>query len=80
MSFVLQVLAHFGGYREMHTAPGRNEPTTSALCRSKENNFLYRMVNMEVKIKRKIFSEYRSHHFSKSQISYRAVIYDPLCI
>jgi hypothetical protein len=41
----------------------RNKVARSASHRSKENNFRYRMVTLEVEIKWEMFSEYRTHHF-----------------
>ena len=49
--------------------PERNRLARSALHRSKENHFLYRMVILEVKTEREIFSEYRMHHFIEDSIS-----------
>jgi hypothetical protein len=41
-------LADFKAFGKMLTAPKRKRPASSALHRSKENNFLYRMTKMEV--------------------------------
>ncbi len=52
----------------MLIAPEWNELASSALCRSKEDNFLYQMAILEVKIEWEIVSEYYSHHYVEGQI------------
>ena len=37
-------LADSGALGKIHLAPEQNKPASSALYRSKENNFLYRMI------------------------------------
>ena len=47
--------------RNMPIASEGNALASSALCKSKENNVLYRMAILKVKIIFKIFSEYYLH-------------------
>jgi hypothetical protein len=54
---IIPILIHFNGhlvdfetFGKMLIAPEWNELASSALCRSKEENFFYRMAILEVKI------------------------------
>ena len=51
-------LTDFRALGKILTAPERNKPVSSALHRSKEDNFIYRMVIWKLKIECKMFSEF----------------------
>jgi hypothetical protein len=62
LRLTLGYLVDFRVRRKMLIAPEWNKAASTALHRSKENDFLYRMVTLEVKIESRMFSEYCSHH------------------
>ncbi|CAF4814773.1 unnamed protein product, partial [Rotaria sp. Silwood2] len=47
-------LADFGALGKMLITPEQNDIVSSALRRSKENNFLYRLISLKVQIERKL--------------------------
>jgi hypothetical protein len=55
-------LADFVALRKMLIKPERNMSPSSALSRSKEKNFLYRMATLKIETKWKMFSKYRPQH------------------
>ena len=61
-------LVDFEGRRKMLIAPERNKLPSSDFQRSKGHKFLYRIAILEFKIKWKLFSEYRLHHFLERKI------------
>jgi hypothetical protein len=57
LSMILRHLANFGGLRKMSVPPERSKISSSALRRSKENCFSYRITCLKFKIQRKKRSE-----------------------